>query len=110
MLKKLIRPSIIGVIQCFLLVFLIACIAPLLLKNTHALNQTRAYFQHLKWFFVITHGVFYVSLYLLWPPLIRFIGRQHNKSPSEEQIQYALRARFYLIGTFLIFECLTLLR
>lgn len=110
MLKKYLKPSIIAVIQCFLLGILIACIAPLLLKNTTALNYWRDYFQHFKWLFAMAHGLFYVLLYLLWPPLIRFIGKQQDKSPSDEQIQYALKARWYLIGTFIIFESLSLLR
>lgn len=109
MLKRYLKPTIIGVIQCFLLVFLIACIAPLLLKNTSALNHWQEHLQHFKWAFLIFHGIFYVLLYLLWPYFIRLLCRKQEKPPSDEQLHYALQARLYLIGTFLIFECLTIL-
>jgi hypothetical protein len=50
-----------------------------------------------------------VLLYLLWPYFIRLLCRKQEKPPSDEQLHYALQARLYLIGTFLIFECLTIL-
>ena len=110
MLKKFLRPSIIVVIQVILLAILIACITPFLLRNTDSLNQFRQLIQHLKWALLITHGLFYAALYFAWPLLINLLCQKQGSPPGEGQRRAALNARLYIIGTFVIFELLNLLR
>jgi hypothetical protein len=110
MLKKFLKPSIIVVIQVILLVILILCITPFLLKNTDSLNHFRQLIQHFKWPLLLIHGGFYILLYFLWPLLISVLSRRQTMPPSDEQRRSALNARLYLIGSFIIFECLNLLR
>ena len=110
MLKKFLRPSIIVVIQLILLVILIAIITPFLLKNTDSLNHLRQLVQHYKWPLLMTHGLFYAALYFLWPLLINLLSQKQAMPPREEQLKFALNARLYLIGIFILFEVLNLLR
>ncbi|PJE14459.1 hypothetical protein [Legionella sp.] len=110
MLKKILKPSIIVVIQVILLVILILCITPFLLQNADSLNHFRQVISHFKWPLLIIHGFFYTLLYFLWPLLINVLSRQQATPPSDEQRRGALNARLYLIGAFIIFECLNLLR
>lgn len=110
MLKKFLRPSIIVAIQLILLAILIVCITPFLLRNTDSLNHFRQLVQHFKWALLMAHGLFYAVLYFAWPFLINLLSQKHASSPSEEQLRCALNARIYLIGAFVIFEVLNLLR
>ncbi|HHF0529624.1 hypothetical protein [Legionella waltersii] len=110
MLKKFLRPSIIVAIQLILLAILIICITPFLLRNTDSLNHFRQLVQHFKWALLMIHGLFYAVLYFAWPFLINLLSQKQASSPSEEQLRCALNARFYLIGAFVIFEVLNLLR
>lgn len=110
MLKKILKPSIIVVIQVILLVILILCITPFLLKNTDSLNHFRQVMLRFKWPLLLIHGFFYILLYFLWSLLINVLSRQQVTPPSNEQLRGALNARLYLIGAFIIFECLNLLR
>ena len=110
MLKKFLRPSIIVAIQLILLAILIACITPFLLRNTDSLNQFRQLVQHFKWALLMTHALFYAVLYFAWPFLINLLSQKQASPPGEEQRRCALNARLYLIGTFVIFEVLNLLR
>ncbi|EHL29738.1 hypothetical protein [Legionella drancourtii] len=110
MLKKFLKPSIIVVIQVILLVIFILCITPFLLKNIDSLNHFRQLIQQFKWPLLLIHGVFYTLLYFLWPLLIKVLSRRQAIPPSDEQRRGALNARLYLIGAFIIFECLNLLR
>ena len=110
MLKKFLRPSIIVVIQLILLVILIAILAPFLLKNTDSVNHFRQLVQHYKWTLLLTHGLFYAVLYFVWPIFINVLRQKQATPPNEQQLRFALNARLYLIGTFVVFELLNLLR
>lgn len=58
----------------------------------------------------MTHGFFYAVLYFVWPFLINLLSQKQASPPGEEQLRAALNARLYLIGAFVIFEVLNLLR
>lgn len=110
MLKKYFKPSIICLIQGGLLALLIFCIAPTILGNTGALNYWHAHFQHLKVVFLLAHVIFYACIWFAWPWLIRLIASKQENPPGESQFKIAMQARYYLIGVFIIFEALSLLR
>lgn len=110
MLKKFLQPSIIVAIQLILLAILIVCITPFLLRNTDSLNQFREFVQHFKWALLMTHGLFYAALYYAWPLFINLVSQKQASPPSAQQRRCALTARLYLIGAFVIFEVLHLLR
>ncbi|WP_256593820.1 hypothetical protein [Legionella feeleii] len=88
----------------------IACITPFLLRNTDSLNQFRQLVQHFKWPLLLIHVLFYAALYGAWPFLINLLRQKHACSPDEGQLRCALNVRLYLIGAFVIFEVLNLLR
>jgi hypothetical protein len=110
MLKKILRASIIVTTQLFLLAILMVFITPLLLKNTDSWNHLHKVFQHFKWVLLILHLLFYAALYYLWPLGIKRICQKQIPTPNKAQMKCALNARFYLIGVFILFEILNLLR
>ncbi|MBA2651653.1 MAG: hypothetical protein H0U73_05230 [Tatlockia sp.] len=110
MLKKVLKPFIIVLIQAFVLVTFVGCLTPFLLKNTASITHYRQFLQHFKGSFLIIHGIFYCLLYCLWPLLIKLLCRKQTTPPSAEQLHRALNARIYLIAAFLIIESLNCLR
>lgn len=106
MLKKFLKPFIIGAIQVLLLLILIAWFVPFLLKNTESVNQLKHLLHHYQGYFLIAHGLFYVALYYLWPSFIQHMVQKQTTPPTEGQLKKALNARLYLIGLFILFELL----
>ena len=106
MLKKYARYSIVVLIQLTGLAILTIFIATLMLNHTSSINHWHDFFTRFHVVFLIMHSLFYIALYCLWPGLIRLLAQQ----PNLEQINTAMRARYYLIGALLIFELLNLLR
>lgn len=110
MLKKFLRPTIIVAAQVILLLILMTFLTPLLIKNSSSLIRFHQLLQNYKWFFLIIHGIGYMALYFFWPFLIQLIVRKQITMPDEGQLTQALNARLYLIGLFVLFELLHLLR
>ncbi|EHL30503.1 hypothetical protein [Legionella drancourtii] len=110
MLKKFLKPTIIVVVQLILLLILIAVISPLLLKNANSLNQLGQLIRSFKGYFLFMHGLFYASLYFLWPYLVQTILRKQVVLPTEAQLAQALKGRIYLVGILVLLELLNLLR
>lgn len=104
MLRKYAKYSIIILIQLMGIVTLTLCIAPYFLNHRNNLNQWHDFFDRFQGAFLVGHGLFYMALYCSWPHLIHFLAKRQD-IPKQ-----AMQARYYLIGTFLLFELLTLLR
>ena len=81
-----------------------------LFTNGHAFKDLSLFFSQFKWVFLISHGLFYVALYLLWPKWVRMISHQKHLVLECMQITLAIKARIYLIAVLLIFELLNLMR
>ena len=117
MLKKHTKQFIIALFQLTGIAILILLIATLMLNHTNNLNQWRDFFTRLHGLFFIIHGLFYIAIYCLWPYLINAIAYRQPQKPSQHNhpdlvmnIDKAMHARYYLIGAFLMFELLNLLR
>ena len=110
MLRKYARYSIIAIIQLTGLAIITLMIVPLMLNHASILNHGHAFLTRFHYLFLIGHSLFYIALYFLWPHLINLLANQQQEKPTPQQINKALHARYYLIGAFLLFELLNLLR
>ena len=110
MLKKYTKYSIIGIIQLAALAILMLLIAPLLLNNTGTLNQWHEFFMRFRVLFFLSLALFYIVLYCSWPRIFKCLAKRQSEPPTANQISNVMHARNYLIGTFLLFELLNLMR
>jgi len=110
MLRKHTKQFIIALFQLTGIAILTLVIATLMLNHTSSVNQWRDFFTRFHGLFFIIHGLFYIAIYCLWPFLINAIAYRQPQHPTTKQINKAMHARYYLIGAFLLFELLNLLR
>lgn len=110
MLRTHTKQFIIVLFQLTGIAIMTLVIAILMLKHTSSLNNWRDFFARFHSAFFIIHSMFYIVIYCLWPYLISAIAYRQSEPPTHKQINKAMHARYYLIGTFLIFELLSLLR
>lgn len=110
MLRKYAKYSIIVMTQLMGLAVITLLIAPLLLHYASHLNQGNNVLTGFHPWAFIGHGLFYIALYCAWPHIIHFLVNRQPKPPLPPQINNAMHARYYLVGTFLLFELLNLLR
>ena len=104
MLNKYIRLTIIVMIQIILPVMTILLLAPQLLKFNNELNQASHFLLTHRAGFLITHIIFYLALFWLWPKIIYSYVKRTNHETSPEQIQSALKAKWYLLSAMAFFE------
>ncbi|HAU3626743.1 TPA: hypothetical protein F7136_04720 [Legionella pneumophila] len=104
MLKKYIRSTIIVMIQVILPVLLLLMIAPQLLQFSHEFNQASNFFITHKIGFLIIHIIFYLALFGLWRRIIYFYVKRSNIEITAEQVQTALKAKWYLLVAMAFFE------
>ncbi len=110
MLKKYAQYSIIGIIQLAALAILMLLIVPLFLKNTGTLSHWHEFFIRFRVLFFLSHALFYIALYCSWPRIFQYLANRQPEPPTVNQIRNVMHARNYLIGTFLLFELLNLMR
>ena len=110
MLRKYAKYSIIVIIQLTVLAIILLLIVPVMLNHASSLNRGHDFFTRFNQLFLIGHGLFYTALYFLWPPIIHFLANRQLAPPTLKQISKAMLARGSLIGAFLLFELLNLLR
>ncbi|HAU3625192.1 TPA: hypothetical protein F7146_10295 [Legionella pneumophila] len=103
MIKHYIRSSIIVLIQTILPMIALLAIAPWFI-NGSLLFRWQSTFATTQPLFLGLHGVFYLALILLWPRLISRLQNQHQLAP--EQLNTALKARWYLLGIFVFIDAL----
>lgn len=104
MLSKYVRSTIIVLIQVILPVGLVLILAPHLLQSQNGFNQAQHFFIIHKIGFLITHISLYIALFWLWPRIIYIYIKQINNESTPEQIQSALKAKWYLLITMAFFE------
>ncbi|HAT9450108.1 TPA: hypothetical protein JBC47_03400 [Legionella pneumophila subsp. pneumophila] len=103
MIKHYIRSSIIVLIQTLLPIVALLALAPWFI-NGNILTRWQSTFATIQPLFLGLHGVFYLALILLWPRLISRLQNQHQLAP--EQLNTALKARWYLLGIFVFIDVL----
>ena len=110
MLKKHTKQFIIALIQLTGIAILTLACATLMLNHTSSVNHWRDFFTRFHGLFFIIHSIVYIAIYCLWPCLINVIAYRQPHQPTPKQLNKAMHARYYLIGAFLMFELLNLLR
>lgn len=106
MLKKYICSTIIVMTQTILPVMLLLVLAPKLLQFNHEFNAASCFFLIHKTGFLITHIIFYLVFFWLWPKIIYFYIGFNKSEISTEQVQFALKAKWYLLSAMIFFELL----
>ncbi|HFL2713413.1 TPA: hypothetical protein ACGWTM_000546 [Legionella pneumophila] len=103
MIKHYIRSTIIVLIQTILLIIALLAIAPWFI-NGNLLTRWQSTFTTLQPLFLGLHGLLYLALVLLWPKLISRL--QSQQQLTTEQLNTALKARWYLLGIFVFIDVL----
>lgn len=98
--------SIISVFKWLLPMLLLFFIVPQLVQLTSSLNHLQQFLHTYQWLFFISHLLFYLLLYCLWPKLIQLLLLRHKEALTPAQLKSALQAREYLLMTLLFIECL----
>lgn len=104
--NKYLRTTIIVTAQCIVPAILLFIIAPALMNHSGQFNQAQTFFKVHQTILLTVHGLFYLSLCLLWPRFINLVvSRQHHQTDAH-QINIALSARWYLLAAMVFFELL----
>ncbi len=90
--------------------FLLLSLAPILIRHTHELASIQVFLLKFKWLFLVSHGLFYIALYGLWPKLVLLVAKQQRVTPSSDQLKQAIQSRVFVIAVLLMFELLNVLR
>lgn len=103
MLKKIVRFSIIALVQLIIIGLFAYLLAPALLDSAslqaslgQLLNSSRIYTS-------VIRISLYICWFFLWPKIVSLIAKREN-TVSTEQIQSANKARWILIGCLLVLE------
>lgn len=105
MIRNYIRSTITVIIQILLPIMVLLVLGPLFINTKVITHLQQPVFD--PWFIVL-HGLFYLSFILFWPKLVY---RLHKQNPiNTEQLKTALKARWYLLATFLFIDALMLWR
>lgn len=106
MSNKYLRSTIIAMLQCILPVLLLLVIAPLLINHMAEITQLQKFIEAHRVALLFTHGLFYLSIFYLWPHIIKQIISSQNDCPKTNQIKIANSARWYLLTAIAFFELL----
>lgn len=107
MIKNYIRSAIIVLTQTVLPILILVIAAPWFINN-NLLQQWQRSLTSNQLGFLIFHGLFYLGLIFLWPKLI--IRLQAQSKIGTEQLNLALKVRWYLLSIFLFVDAVMLLR
>ena len=106
MLNKYARTTIIAITKYILPVVLILLLAPQLVQFSPQLTKANQFFHLHQIVFLLLHSLFYLALYLLWPRIIHALVNRNAYEITQEQINSALNAKWYLLATLVFFEIL----
>lgn len=110
MLKKCLSSSIIVLFQFILLGIVIAICGPLLLQNSNFAQHMNVFLTSYQPIFLLSHGLFYLTFYVSWPKVVKFIAVSQPEIPNAVQINKAIQIRIYLLAIFLSIELINVLR
>lgn len=106
MRNKYLRSTIIVTVQCIVPVLLLLVIAPLLINHVAELSRLQKFIEAHRVALLLTHGLFYLSIFCLWPHFIKYTISYHSDYPETNQIKIANSARWYLLAAIALFELL----
>ncbi|HAT7052172.1 hypothetical protein SDC14_14620 [Legionella pneumophila serogroup 1] len=106
MLNKYVRTTIIAITKYILPVVLLLLLAPQFVQFSSQLTQTNQFFQLHQIAFLLVHSLFYLALYWLWPRIIHVLVNRSSHDITQEQINSALKAKWYLLAALVFFEVL----
>lgn len=106
MQNKYLRSTIIVTVQCIVPALLLLVIAPLLINHATELTQLQKFIEAHKIALLLIHGLFYLSIFSLWPYVIKRLTSRQNHCPDTTQIKIANSARWYLLAAIAFFEFL----
>lgn len=104
MLKKYLRSTIIVTIQVILPVGLLLLLAPQLLQFNQGFAQASHFFVLHKLGFLVSHIIFYLAFFWLWPKIIHFYIKSQTHEVTTEQMELAFKAKWYLLLAMAFFE------
>ena len=106
MFNKTIRTPIIAITKYILPVVLLFLLASQLVQWSPQLTQVNQFFHVHQVVFLLLHSFFYFALYWLWPRMIYVLVNRNAHDITQEQINSALKAKWYLLTTVVFFEVL----
>lgn len=106
--NKYLRSTIIITAQCIVPAMLLFIITPALMNHSEQFNQAQTFCRVHQMILLMVHGLFYLSLFLLWPHFIHLIVSRQHHQPGANQINIARSARWYLLAAMIFFELLML--
>ncbi|MCE3045372.1 hypothetical protein [Legionella sp. 16cNR16C] len=106
MLNKSIRTAIIAIIKYILPVVLLLMLAPQLIQFSPQLIQANQFFHLHQFSFLLLHSLFFLALYWFWPRVIHALLNRSSHEITQEQINSALNAKWYLLAALIFFEAL----
>lgn len=106
MLNKTIHTTIIVITKYILPVVLLFLLAPQLVQWSPQLTQVNQFFHVHQVAFLLLHSLFYFALYWLWPRMIYVLVDRTAHDITQEQINSALTAKWYLLTALVFFEVL----
>lgn len=106
MLNKTIRTTIIAITKYILPVVLLLLLAPQLVQFSPQLTQANQFFHLHQVAFLFLHCLLYLALYWLWPRFIHVLVNRSAHEVAPEQINSALKAKWYLLAALVFFEVL----
>ena len=106
MLKNYVMNFIIALAQWVILALLSFLIITQLISASSQFSTWAFFFQTHQHLFLIGHGLVYLTLYRAWPNAIGLYVKRKHLTIGKKQWQQALFARNYVVGLFIILECL----
>ena len=106
MLNKYVRTTIIAITKYILPVVLLLLLAPQLVQFSPLLTQANQFFHLNQVAFLLLHGLLYLALNWVWPRIIHALVNRSPHEITQEQINSALKAKWYLLAALVFFEIL----
>ncbi len=106
MLNKYVHTTIIAITKYILPVVLLLLLAPQLVQFSPQLTRANHFFHLHQVAFLLLHSLLYLALYWLWPQIIHALVNRSSHEITPEQINSALKAKWYLLAALVFFEVL----
>lgn len=102
----MIRSTIIATIQWTGIALLFLFMAPIVFEKTGSMHHLSLFLAQNKVWFYFFHGLIGLSIYCLFPAVVKLIARHQPTPPTEVQLQLAMKVRWYLVLIFIILNFL----
>lgn len=106
MLNKYVNATIIATTKYILPVILLLLLAPQLVQFSPQLLKVNQFFQLHQVAFLLLHCLLYLAFYWLWPRMIIVLVNRSSHEIASEQINIALKSKWYLLAALCLLEVL----